>query len=84
MPNDNTNSARAKTTTRILKLFKQRKMAKNYGTHALHGRPTFVKIPGAGCKKIGRINNLGREESNFFCKKNAKWFFSDNSDPEVG
>ena len=47
-----------------------------------HGRPTFVKIPGAGCKKIGRINNLGREESKFFSKKNAKWFFSDNSDPE--
>ena len=35
MPNDNKNSARTNTTTRILKLFKQRKMAKNYGTHAL-------------------------------------------------
>ena len=66
MPNNNTNSARAKTTTRIL-----RKMA--------HVR----KFRGQDAKKSAESRIWGRGESKIFQKKNAKWFFSDNSDPGV-
>ena len=77
MPNNNTNSARAKTTTRIL-----RKMAKNYCTHALPWPSHVRKFRWQDAKKSAESRIWGRGESKIFQKKNAKWFFSDNSDPE--
>ena len=59
--------------TRILKLFKQRKMAKNYGTHARPWPSRVRKNSGGMMVKIGRVvKNWQNQE--FGGGKKAKFF----------